>query len=761
VNHRADVLLRLKKIKMRLFIFLFLVLFSRISFAQMVVTGQVTDKQTGQPVAYAMIKAGPDRTFSNPEGKFKLIITEGDTLIKVTASFYSPTEARVLQNEELIIGLDPEDQNIEAITVTALRIESRLLNSTGAVSLLTGSQISRNSVVALEPSLNQVPGVFMHSGSLNTNRITIRGIGSRTPYGTSKIKAYLDEIPLTTGDGETTLEDISLRALSQVEVVRGPTSGVHGSGLGGAILLKTSPGNEAFKVQTNFMSGSYGTHKEGISVSVNREKSSHLLVTDFLYSDGYRENNRYNRSNLFSYNRFDLGEKGSLYVLFDFVDLKAFIPSSIDLATYRENPERAAANWANIKGNENSRKTRGAATYRHQLSAKTKISITGLAVRSTNLELRPFNLLEEEAITGSGRFSLVYTSDNFEWNSGTEFFREKYDWATYRNQAALPENRLSQNKEIRFWNNIFSLAKWNPLPSLAIEPGLNLNFTRYDYTDRFITDGDESGRRSFPWLLSPRLGTNWQFSERKALFAIVSHGFSAPSLQETLQPDGQVNSGIEPETGWNFEAGMRGKLLQNRLFYDISIYRMLIKNLLVARRTGDDAFVGVNAGKTSHTGLEFDLRYFGTISKKFHWNLYTNGTLASYRFDEFTDLDKDYSGNQLTGVPRVVLNGGLEVRTNKGWNSFVNYRHSGKLPLNDANSIYSEPYLVFNWSAGRNFQFMNLSWKVNGGVNNLFDTSYASMFLTNAPSFGNTAPRYYYPGLPRNYFVAVQIAFIN
>ncbi len=746
---------------MKLFFFLFALLFAQISFAQVVVSGRITDSQTGQPVAYALIKAGTDRTFSGPEGKFKLTINEGDTIFQVSASFYHTREAGIGKNEELLIALDPEDQNIEAITVTALRIESRLLNSTGAVSLITGSQISRNSVVALEPSLNQVPGVFMHSGSFNTNRITIRGIGSRTPYGTNKIKAYLDEIPLTSGDGETTLEDISLLALSQVEVVRGPTSGVHGSGLGGAILLKTAPGKEAFRVQTNFMSGSYGTHKEGISVSGNLEKSSHLLITDFLYSDGYRENNRYNRSNLFSYNRFDLGEKGRLSVLLDFTDLKAWIPSSIDLLTYRETPEKAAANWANVKGNEDSRRIRGAATYQHQFSEKTKISLTGLAARSTNLELRPFNLLEEEAITGSGRFSLVYSTENFEWNSGTEFFQERYDWATYRNQAALPGNRLSHNKEIRFWNNIFSLAKWNPLPSLAIEPGLNLNYTRYDYTDRFVADGDASGRRNFPWLLSPRLGTNWQFSEKNALFVIASHGFSAPSLQETLQPNGQVNPDIAPETGWNFEAGIRGKLLYNRLFYDISLYRMLIKNLLVARRTGEDAFVGVNAGKTSHTGLEFDLRYFGTILKKIHWNLYTNGTLAYYRFDEFADLDKDYSGNRLTGVPPVVLNGGLEVRTNKGWNSYLNYRHSGKLPLNDANSIYSEPYHVFNWSAGRNFQFMNLSWKVNGGINNLFDTRYASMFLTNAPSFGNTPPRYYYPGLPRNYFIAVQIAFIN
>ena len=750
-----------QKFVMRFFLFLLVFLSVRVLPAQVAVRGVVTDNQTGLPIQYALVRSATTAVYTGQEGKFTLNTGKEDSVLTISASFYQPRTITVVTGTDMVVSLVPEELSIEAITVTAYRLESRLLNAAGPVSLITGSQITRNSAVALEPSLNQVPGVFMHSGSLNTNRITIRGIGSRTPYGTSKIRAYLDDIPLTSGDGETTLEDLSLLAISQVEVVRGPSSGLYGSGLGGAILLKTAPGKEALRVQTNFMTGSFGTHKEGISVSANLEKSSHLLVTDFLYSDGFRENNRYNRSNLFSYNHFELGEKSRLTFLFDFVDLRAYIPSSIDYRTYMDTPERAAANWAAVKGNEDSRKIRGAVTLKHDFSDRYRLSVTALMSHSNNLELRPFNLLKEEAFTGSYRVTLDYRSEKFEWAAGTESFGEIYTWATYKNKAVSVENLLSDNKENRLWSNFFALAKWSPLPSLAVEPGVNFNYTRYDYYDRFTSDGDATGTRIFPLLVSPRLGANLQTSDRNALYGVVSHGFSAPSLQETLLPDGQVNPGIKPETGWNMELGSRGKVLDDHLYYDISVYTMQISNLLVARRTGDDAFVGVNAGRTIHRGIEADLRYYGRITRKLHWNLYANGTLARYRFDEFTDLDKDYSGNQLTGVPPAVLNNGIEIRTHNGWHTFLGHRYADKLPLNDANTVYSDSWHLFNWKAGKNFDLLGLIWKISGGINNIFDVKYASMFLTNAPSFGTTPPRYYYPGLPRNYYVTVQIGYIR
>ncbi len=729
---------------------------------QKAVTGIVKDGQTGEPISYTLVSVGANKSYTGSDGRFALPYEQGDSVISVVASFYLPIEVAIPTAEiQLHIFLYPNEQNIEAITVSANRIESRLLNSTSGISLLTPGQIERNSPVALEPSLNQVPGVYMHSGSFNTNRITIRGIGSRSAYGTSKIRAYLDEIPLTSGDGQTTLEDLSTQAFSQVEIVRGPTSGIHGSGLGGAILLKTLPGSESMKVSAQFVSASYGTHKEGISFSANGKNSSHLVITDFLYSDGYRENNQYNRSNLFTYNQFMLGDKNKLTVLFDFIDLKAFIPSSIDLSTYKENPEKAASNWAAIKGNEDVRKIRGAASYSHFVTEKTQLVTTATIAHSKNIELRPFNLLTEKNLSLSGRISLKVKGRHTEWHSGLEAFREGYNWETFRNQSVHPANILSENREIRFWSNLFSQLRWQVMPHLTVEPGINLNHTQYNYTDIFTDDGDASGERVFPLILSPRVGINFQHTEKSAIYAVISHGFSSPTLQETLQPDGQVNPEIKPETGWNMELGWRGKLAQNKLYYDLAFYQMRIENLLVARRTGEDAFVGVNAGKTVHNGIEFDLRYFATPIRNIRWNVYSNGTIAKYLFKDFTDLENDYSGNKLTGVPSLVLNNGLEIKTNKGWTGNLIHRYSGKLPLNDANSLYSESYNLFNFRIAKYFDWMGLNWNASGTVQNIFDTRYASMYLINAPSFGGSQPRYYYPGLPRNCMLTIQITYIR
>lgn len=746
-------------LKMRISLLILLLFGFLFTGAQVMLKGSVQDAQTRQPIPFALISSASQSVYTSQNGNFSIVLQSGEASILVEASFYQPLSIDVSNCDSLTVNLYLKDQRIETVNISAYRIESKLLDATGAVGILTGSQINRHSPVALEPALNQIPGVFMHSGSLNTNRITIRGIGSRTPYGTTKIKAYLDDIPLTSGDGETTVEDISLLAISQVEVVRGPTSGVFGSGLGGGILLRTSPGNEALKVQTHFMSGSYGTHKEGISLQINQPGRSHLLITDFLYSDGYRENNQYNRSNLFSYNKFEISESTSLSALFEMVDLKAYIPSSIDLATYLNNPEKAAANWAAVRGNEDVRKLRGAVSMKKKLNETSHLSSTTFVTHSTNLELRPFNLLSENTFTTGGRYRYVIESEKFRFQTGIESIAEWYNWSTYRNQRAEPVNMLTDNREIRTNINYFVLANWSLDQKWILEPGVNFNYTRYDYTDLFTSDGDGSGVRRFPIITSPRLGINYKGIPGRAIYGVASHGFSPPTLQETLQPDGQVNPDIVPETGWNFELGSRGRLANEKLYYDLSVYRMLIRNLLVARRTGEDAFVGVNAGKTSHSGIEFDLRYQVTFGTAAQLQFYGNGTLARYRFEEFIDLNMDYSGNALTGVPNTLLNGGIEASHRAGWTGSLSVRYNSGLPLNDANSIFSDPYQILNLRLGKAFQLLSLQWRVTGGINNLMDVRYASMHLINAPSFG--APRYYYPGMPRNYFVTVNIAFVR
>jgi len=148
--------------------------------------------------------------------------------------------------------------------------------------------------------------------------------------------------------------------------------------------------------------------------------------------------------------------------------------------------------------------------------------------------------------------------------------------------------------------------------------GINVNHTSYDYIDLFNPDStNRSGTFSFENQWSPRIAITHKFNTNHSLYANISHGFSPPSLEETLTPDGQVNPDIRPESGYNIEIGIRGTLANKRMFYDVSVYTMLIDNLLVARRVQDDIFIGLNAGKTTHSGLDLTLTYNLILSQQY------------------------------------------------------------------------------------------------------------------------------------------------
>ena len=103
-------------------------------------------------------------------------------------------------------------------------IKNVLQNVAASVAVITSADINKSDGIILTPVLNKIPGVTMQQGALNTNRITIRGIGARSQYGTNKIKAYFDGIPLTSGEGETTIDEIDLAAIEKIEIIKGPNS---------------------------------------------------------------------------------------------------------------------------------------------------------------------------------------------------------------------------------------------------------------------------------------------------------------------------------------------------------------------------------------------------------------------------------------------------------------------------------------------------------------------------------------------------------
>ena len=708
---------------------------------------------------------------TDQNGKFLLKSQGTYTCIK---EGYYPKEFIVNSTGMSIVEMEEKPFSLAEVIIKSNHFQSELKYISSSIAVIPLSQIKSNDGVNIAPILNSVPGVYMHNGTLNTNRITIRGIGSRNLFGTSKIRAYYGDIPLTNGSGETTIEDIELEGIARIEVLKGPSSSLYGAGLGGTIQL--IPDKGVFNTQaiaSAYTFGSFGLQKFWLNANLANKTNSAKITYSNTHSDGYRDNNELDRQTLTLASNHYLNEKNNLNLIANFIDLKAFIPSSLNEEDYINEPTKAAFTWGRSKGFEDYKKFLLGLSWQHQYNENSKqvTSIFGSLLDS--YEARPFNILEQNTNSIGLRTRFIQHIDVFQkdlqWTAGFEFFNDLNQLKTFENlyqdfppgTGSVQGEELSDFDENRYYYNLFLEGKYQLAQKWLLDLGLNLNQTSYKIDDNFNEDPiNQSGNYSFDPILSPKIGLNYQLNQTSMLYASVSHGFSPPKLEETLLPDGLINSDIQPETGWNYEIGSRGKFLKSIFNYEIAVYYMDIDNLLVARRTGDDQFVGVNAGKTIHKGLEIGLNYF-LINKPTIQLSHSNAlSIHQYTFDEFQDLDDDFSGNDLTGVPDKTFYSQLHLTILSGFYTYLNYQFIGEIPMRDDNSIYADSYQLVNLKTGYK---LNLSKHFDLdayiGFNNIFNEKYASMLQINAASFGNNAPRYYYPGDPSNYYAGLNLKY--
>ena len=663
---------------------------------------------------------------------------------------------------------------LSEITLKGSPIKNAPQNTASSVSVITTADINKSDGIILTPVLNKIPGVTMQQGALNTNRITIRGIGARSQYGTNKIKAYFDGIPLSSGDGETTIDDIDLASIEKIEIIKGPNSTSFGSGLGGVIQLfsRETPLLESFGKSTVTF-GSFGLLQNRLSAGYSDSKTNVFASFTDLQSEGFRENSSYDRKSFNLHAKQKINSKGSFSFLGTFTRLKAFIPSSINETDLRNNPEKAAATWAAAQGFESYDKFMLGLGYDHQFSEKWSLQTSIFSNFKDAYEPRPFDILDEKTSSLGLRSNVNYKDQlfslPFELSFGTELLTEKYAYSLFKNlyksqpgQGSLKGDEFSSIEQNRNYSNYFLQMEFWISEKLHLETGVAFNTTKYSLKDIFENN---SGAQKMPFTFgnvwSPRIGFSYKVSKGKNIFTSVSKGFSVPSVAETLTPEGQINTDLKPEVGWNYELGFKGNWLENKIYTEVTFYSTQIENLLVARRTANDQFVGINAGSSSHSGLEFLVNYKLFELTQFQMTSYFSGAVNTFKFKEFLDGDADYSGNQLTGVPEKQFNFGVDLTTKNGFGVNTSFRTMGKIPLNDSNTKYSERYSLLDIKTTYVFTILKiLKTELNAGINNALDTKYAANILPNAVGFGTAAPRYFYPGNPVNFYGGFSVAFL-
>ncbi|MEO0898927.1 MAG: TonB-dependent receptor [Bacteroidota bacterium] len=665
------------------------------------------------------------------------------------------------------------------------------LNS--STTTITKGELERDNQLSIAPVLNRVPGVYMHMGTLNTSRLTIRGMGARSLFSTTRVKAYLENIPLTTGDGESTIEDLDLPFIDQVEVIRGPASSLYGAGLGGTIRLRSSMYEyDRNRVSALLQTGSFGLRRASLLAGASDGKSYIKVLGSYLQSEGWRDNNQYERFQAAVLSRFIIDDKSSISFLGTVLDVKGFIPSSIDSATFADNPSSAAFTWNQTAGNEDYFKGLVGLTYMRQLHRNWTFTTSIPISYRANDELRPFNFLRESNLAVGNRTLLEGASKlagkDLELTLGAETFHEFYAWGTYENIDGLGEigSQLSDNREERKYINAFASANYAISDKLSLVLGTNFNKTWYTYEDFFKANGEDlSGEYGFEPVLSPRIAASYTLSNNQELSAQISHGFSTPLVSETLTPDGQINPDLLPESGWNYELGWKGRFYldedinpsyfslgvrQAKSFIDasVTVYRLDAINLIVPRRVGNDQFVGLNAGQTRHYGIENSVDMSFALSKQLVGRLWGQYTFMDHRFVDFFDEEADvrFDGNALPGIPKHHGTMGLSLSAlTKERKQSITFDINGQLtdgmPLRDDNILSSDAYQVWNAKLTYTFMYKASMLALSGGVQNIFDQQYASMILVNAGSFGGRAPRYFYPAMPRNIFLQLKLDLVK
>lgn len=651
------------------------------------------------------------------------------------------------------------------VVVTALPIKNTVQESASAIAVINLKEINRNDGVILTPVLNRVPGVLMQQGTLNTNRITIRGFGSRSQFSTSRIKAYFEDIPLTSGEGETTLEDIDLESLKSIEIIKGPNSTSFGAGLGGVIHLKgkTTVQETSFgKTATTF--GSYNLLKQTISGGFSNASSSIYTSYNQIETDGYRANSNYDRKSLNLFAKQKLSKKSELSIVGIATKLKAFIPSSLNERDFTTSPEIAATTWQASQGFESYDKILLGIGYQNDLSENWSLQTSVFSTYNDGYEPRPFDILEGKTINFGLRTTINNTTKVFSLPTkiafGTEAMTEMYSYSLYENlYASQPGNgsiqgeKFSEQKQNRKYWNLFFQFEMQLSEKLKWEQGVAFNSTNYTQETIVTTTNSGKDNYTFGGIWSPRVGLSYKVTKGKYIYTSISKGFSVPTIAESLTPEGTINADLLPEIGINYEIGFKGDFLAKRLYTEVSLYRANVKNLLVARRVGNDQFVGINAGKSVHQGIEFLVNYEILNNELVEVSIYLSGTITNSKFEEFIDRDMDYSGNKLPAIPNQQWNIGLDVSAKNGLGFTTSFGKIGSMYLQDANISSTEAYTL--WDAKINYSlliFKKLRMDLNFGVQNILNEKYASSVLPNAVAFGNAQPRYFYPGNPVNYY---------
>lgn len=652
-------------------------------------------------------------------------------------------------------------QWISEVQIDAYKKPTPFITSTKSVAVVSQDLLSQNPPERLLESFNQIAGAKLEERSPGSYRISLRGSTLRSPFGVRNVKVYLDDFILSDASGNTYFNVISPELIDRMEIYKGPESGDYGAVTGGTVLLQTK---KSENLSANLSAGSYGTFNQSFDFSKQIGKHFVEVFQNYYQTDSYREQSKVNRKQIFLKDNFQYSEKGILKGMLMYSDLDYQTPGGLTLEQMNFNRKQARPATAASSG-----------AYEQDAGIRNKMIVAGISNEyQFNPNFSHFLLIqgsyvdfENPFITNfENRFEKNFalrTHFNYEknWQKVSLAYRVGFEGGindilikNYDNNKGIegsPQNFDGLKNTSGFY---FLSQKLNFNEKLFTDISISLNSNSYDWERIFPENESGNIRFNNQWL--PNFGLTYLIRKGISVRGKIGKGNSAPTNEEIRSSTQEFNQDLSPEFGWNKEIGLR-KQFGNFLFAEAGYFDFRMKDAIVRRQNEAGQEYFVNSGETVQKGLEFllesknfDLKNDFLSQFKFRFS----GNVYDFKFKNYKQNENDFSGNDLTGVPKTSLNSLLNFTFFNKLSVDYSHFYTSKMPLNDANSVWSDAYLIGNIQFRFPVKIDKTKVNLFLQIQNLYNEDYVLGFDINA--FGN---RYYNPAAKRNFILGMNVNF--
>lgn len=587
--------------------------------------------------------------------------------------------------------------------------------------VLTQAELNRNNPALIEQSLNTIAGVQVDKRTqFGGQRIVIRGYGNDQKFNNWGIKAYYNNIPLTTAEGVTVLDDVDYTIVDNIEVIKGPTATEYGAGVGGVVRFYIKPSDiKGVTLQNVFTTGSFGLVQNQTRVDAVGEHSAIAANFTHIQSDGYRPHGAGNKNLLSSFGEFQLSDRERLSYFISHNFSFEEVSGQISYEQYYGGVDNGNPAYIKKNARNNFQTTRVGISHWYNiykgLSNYTTLFYSNSDYRSIsagadgnsmnpNYGIR--SVFNWKADAGKG------FKNTFE--AGIELQESRSLTSSYRftgtnDTIPLQVTNISSASYFKYQTNQYSLFAIERLAyqpwGLTLVAGIASNTIRYRRADLLAVPGlitnynkDLSFERNFEPSVNPHVAV--QKTWKNQIFQLsYSEGYNAPTATSSfISTINKTNDSLKPEKGRMWEFSAQGLLLNTHLDYQFSIFRLDVEDKLT-QLSGVNPLGGAaytyfaNTGVQRNQGLELSVGYIYTPGKNkvlARLEPFVSGSLYDFSYTEFkTRLGgtlNDYSTKQVVGVPRHKYTFGLDLASPQGIYANTTFFYFGDVYTDFANT---------------------------------------------------------------------------